>query len=204
MNFMSNYNNTNPILIGIDHGYGNIKTAHCCFKTGVAAYDKEPTFKSNLLVYEGRYYLIGEEHKEFISDKMADIDICVLDMPLLDTRNGKDLMGTFIADLALQILSCAAQNERENIKKRKAEGIAAAKARGVKFGRPEKEVPDDFGKIVHAWEQKRLPFEKVLNQCNMSEAMFYRRLREYRLLKRRKTEIITAMCISKKISQMVL
>ena len=97
----------------------------------------------------------------------------------------------------LQILSFVAQSERENIKKRQAEGIAAAKARGVKFGRPEKEVPDDFGKIVHAWEQKRLPFEKVLNQCNMSEAMFYRRLREYRLLKRRKTEIITAMCISK-------
>ena len=81
MNFMSNYNNynnTNPIIIGIDHGYGNIKTAHCCFKTGVAAYDKEPTFKSNLLVYEGRYYLIGEEHKEFISDKMADIDYYIL------------------------------------------------------------------------------------------------------------------------------
>lgn len=78
MNFMNNYNNTNPIIIGIDHGYGNIKTAHCCFKTGVAAYDKEPTFKSNLLVYEGRYYLIGEEHKEFISDKMTDNDYYIL------------------------------------------------------------------------------------------------------------------------------
>ena len=78
MNFMNNYNNTNPIIIGIDHGYGNIKTAHCCFKTGVAAYDKEPTFKSNLLIYEGRYYLIGEEHKEFISDKMTDSDYYIL------------------------------------------------------------------------------------------------------------------------------
>ena len=77
MNFMNNYN-TNPIIIGIDHGYGNIKTAHCCFKTGVAAYDKEPTFKSNLIVYEGRYYLIGEEHKEFISDKMTDNDYYIL------------------------------------------------------------------------------------------------------------------------------
>lgn len=77
MNFTNNYN-TNPIIIGIDHGYGNIKTAHCCFKTGVAAYDKEPTFKGNLLVYEGRYYLIGEEHKEFISDKMADSDYYIL------------------------------------------------------------------------------------------------------------------------------
>lgn len=76
MNFMNN--NTNPIIIGIDHGYGNIKTAPCCFKTGVAAYDKEPTFKSNLLIYEGRYYLIGEEHKEFISDKMTDSDYYIL------------------------------------------------------------------------------------------------------------------------------
>ena len=75
MNFT---NNTNPIIIGIDHGYGNIKTVHCCFKTGVAAYDKEPTFKSNLLVYEGKYYLIGEKHKEFVSDKMTDIDYYIL------------------------------------------------------------------------------------------------------------------------------
>ena len=78
MNFMNNNYSNNPIIIGIDHGYGNIKTAHCCFKTGVAAYDKEPTFKSNLLVYEGRYYLIGEEHKEFISDKMTDSDYYIL------------------------------------------------------------------------------------------------------------------------------
>ncbi len=71
-------NNNNPIIIGIDHGYGNIKTAHCCFKTGVAACDKEPTFKSNLLIYDGRYYTIGEEHKEFISDKMTDSDYYIL------------------------------------------------------------------------------------------------------------------------------
>lgn len=110
------------------------------------------------------------------------VDICVIDMPLLDTRNGKDLMGTFIADLVLQILSFVAQSERENIKKRQAEGIAAAKVKGVKFGRPEKEIPNDFGNIVKAWEQKRLPFSEVLKICNMSEATFYRRLREYRLL----------------------
>lgn len=75
MTFM---NNTSPIVIGIDHGYGNIKTAHCCFKTGVACYDKEPTFKSNLLVYNGKYYIIGEEHKEFISEKMMDEDYYIL------------------------------------------------------------------------------------------------------------------------------
>ena len=118
-----------------------------------------------------------------ILTKDIGVDICVIDMPLLDTRNGKDLMGTFIADLVLQILSFVAQSERENIKKRQAEGIAAAKAKGVKFGRPEKDIPDDFGKIIKAWEQKRLPFTEVLKLCNMSEATFYRRLREYRLVK---------------------
>ena len=117
-----------------------------------------------------------------ILTKDIGIDICVIDMPLLDTRNGKDLMGTFIADLVLQILSFVAQSERENIKKRQAQGIAAAKAKGVRFGRPEKDIPDDFGKIIEEWEQKRLPFSEVLKLCNMSEATFYRRLREYRLL----------------------
>lgn len=131
---------------------------------------------------------LGRNYEEIqnqwrILTKEIGIDICVLDMPLLDTRNGKDLMGTFIADLVLQILSFVAQSERENIKKRQAEGIAAAKARGVKFGRPEKEAPDDFGRIVKAWEQKKLSFADVLEKCNMSEATFYRRLREYRLLR---------------------
>ncbi|MCM1193011.1 MAG: recombinase family protein [Butyrivibrio sp.] len=130
---------------------------------------------------------LGRNYEEIqkqwrILTKEIGIDICVLDMPLLDTRNGKDLMGTFIADLVLQILSFVAQSERENIKKRQAEGIAAAKARGVKFGRPEKETPDDFGKIVREWEQKKLSFADVLEKCNMSEMTFYRRLREYRLL----------------------
>ena len=131
---------------------------------------------------------LGRNYEEIqkqwrVLTKEIGIDICVIDMPLLDTRNGKDLMGTFIADLVPQILSFVAQSERENIKKRQAEGIAAAKAKGVKFGRPEKAVPDDFGKIVKAWEQKKLPLAEVLRQCNMSEATFYRRLREYRLLR---------------------
>ena len=123
-----------------------------------------------------------------ILTKDIGIDICVIDMPLLDTRNGKDLMGTFIADLVLQILSFVAQSERENIKKRQAQGIAAAKAKGVKFGRPEKDIPDDFGKIIKEWEQKRLTFAKVLKLCNMSEATFYRRVREYRLVNDEKTK----------------
>ena len=102
---------------------------------------------------------LGRNYEEIqkqwrILTKETGIDICVLDMPLLDTRNGKDLMGTFIADLVLQILSFVAQSERENIRRRQSEGIAAAKAKGIRFGRPEKEVPDDFGRIVRKWEQK--------------------------------------------------
>ena len=136
---------------------------------------------------------LGRNYEEIqkqwrVLTKDIGVDICVLDMPLLDTRNGKDLMGTFIADLVLQILSFVAQSERENIKKRQAEGIAAAKAKGVKFGRPEKPVPDNFEKMVKAWEQKKLPFVEVLKQCNMSEATFYRRLREYRLMRGMKSD----------------
>ena len=130
---------------------------------------------------------LGRNYEEIqtqwrVLTKDIGVDICVIDMPLLDTRNGKDLMGTFIADLVLQILSFVAQSERENIKKRQAEGIAAAKLRGVKFGRPEKAVPDEFKSLVKEWEQKRLTLGQVLEKCNMSEATFYRRLREYRLV----------------------
>lgn len=130
---------------------------------------------------------LGRNYEEIqkqwrIITKEKNVDVCVIDMPLLDTRQGKDLMGTFIADLVLQILSFVAQSERENIKKRQAEGIAAAKAKGVRFGRPEKDVPGNFAAIIKLWEQKKLPLSEVLKQCNMSEATFYRRLREYRLL----------------------
>lgn len=108
------------------------------------------------------------------------VDISVIDMPLLDTRGGKDLMGTFIADLVLQILSFVAQTERENIRKRQAQGIAAAKARGVKFGRPAKEAPGDFEEIVEDWEQGRITRGEALRRCGMSESTFYRRVREMR------------------------
>ena len=134
---------------------------------------------------------LGRNYEEIqrqwrVLTKDIGIDICVIDMPLLDTRNGKDLMGTFIADLVLQILSFVAQSERENIKKRQAQGIAAAKAKGVKFGRPEKSVPDDFPRLIRDWEKNKLSFSDLLNRCNMSEATFYRRLREYRLINKKK------------------
>ena len=129
----------------------------------------------------GRNYEEIQKQWRFLT-KETGVDICVIDMPLLDTGNGKDLMGTFIADLVLQILSFVAQNERENNKKRQAEGIAAAKARGVPFGRSTAAAPDDFAKIVKAWEKKQLSIAEVLEQCNMSDYTFYRHLREHRLL----------------------
>ena len=113
--------------------------------------------------------------------KEIGIDICVLDMPLLDTRNGRDLMGTFIADLVLQILSFVAENERENIRKRQEQGIAAAKKRGVRFGRPEVPMPDNFSEIIKKWEKGQITFDDAIQECNMSQATFYRRLRKYRI-----------------------
>lgn len=141
--------------------------------------------KSGDLLYVLSIDRLGRNYEDILAGwrvltKEIGADICVIDMPLLDTRNGKDLMGTFIADLVLQILSFVAQNERENIKKRQAQGIAAAKAKGVKFGRPEIAVPHNFDSIVRAWEQKQIPFSMATKQCNMSEATFYRKLRQYR------------------------
>ncbi len=112
--------------------------------------------------------------------KDIGIDICVLDMPLLDTRNGKDLMGTFIADLVLQILSFVAQNERESIHRRQEQGIAAAKAKGVHLGRPRAKMPKDFPQIVQAWERRQIPLDEAISHCDISESTFYRRLRDYR------------------------
>lgn len=125
----------------------------------------------------GRNYLEIQEQWRILT-KEKGIDICIIDMPLLDTRNGKDLTGIFIADLVSQILSFVAQNERENIRKRQAQGIAVAKAQGVKFGRPEIMLPENFGELVREWEKKRLPLSEVLNVCKISEATFYRKLRE--------------------------
>ncbi|MDR0616984.1 MAG: recombinase family protein [Synergistaceae bacterium] len=120
-----------------------------------------------------------------ILTKERGIDIAVIDMPLLDTRRGKDLMGTFIADLVLQILSFVAQNERENIRKRQAEGIAAAKARGISFGRPVKKPPENFGFLIRQWERGNLPITELLSQSGLKEATFYRRLRELRLTRKK-------------------
>ena len=92
---------------------------------------------------------------------------------LLDTRNGKDLIGTFIADLVLQILSFVAHSERENIRKRQAEGIAAAKNRGVKFGRPERPLPDNFNQVHQDWRNKKMTLQQAANACEMPVGTFY-------------------------------
>ena len=117
--------------------------------------------------------------------KERSVDIAVIDMPLLDTRNGKDLMGTFIADLVLQILSFVAHSERDSIKKRQAEGIAAARARGVRFGRPTIKPPENFAAVVKQWERGKLPIEQALEQTGLKPATFYNRLREHRRNKKK-------------------
>ncbi|MCR5782185.1 MAG: recombinase family protein [Clostridia bacterium] len=110
--------------------------------------------------------------------KEIGADICVIDTPLLDTRPYKDLLGTFISDLFLAVLSFVAENERDNIRKRQAEGIRAAKLRGVRFGRPKKPLPPDFPDMVSLWEKKQLPLEDILQRCGISESTFYRRIRD--------------------------
>ncbi len=142
--------------------------------------------KSGDLLYILSIDRLGRNYEEIqnqwrVLTKEIGADICVIDMPLLDTRQGKDLMGTFIADLVLQILSFVAQSERENIRKRQLQGIAAAKAKGVRFGRPEKEIPSEFISLIRKWEQKKITLAEILNRCQISESTFYRRLRKVRI-----------------------
>ena len=124
------------------------------------------------------YEEIQEQWRYLVREK--GVDIAVIDLPLLDTRNGKDLMGTFLADIVLQVLSFVAQNERENIRKRQAQGIAAAKAKGVRFGREAIAMPDNFPDVVKRWEKGEIRFDEALRQTQLKETTFYRRLREYR------------------------
>ncbi len=149
--------------------------------------------KKDNLLYIKSIDRLGRNYEEILQQwriltKEKGVDIVVLDMPLLDTRRGKDLMGTFLSDIVLQVLSFVAENERTNIRQRQAEGIAAAKARGVKFGRPSVVPPEDFANIVAAWEKRQIDFGEAILRCNMSESTFYRRLREHRLLRGVKRE----------------
>ena len=126
----------------------------------------------------GRNYVeIQEQWRILTKDK--GVDIIVMDMPLLNTRNGKDLLGTFIADLVLQILSFVAQTERENIKTRQAQGIAAAKLRGVRFGRTKKPLPNNFVNVYHSWKQGKLTCVAAAKACGMPLSTFRRKAELY-------------------------
>ena len=141
--------------------------------------------RKNDLLYIKSIDRLGRNYSEILEQwriltKERGVDIVVLEMPLLDTRRGKDLMGTFLSDIVLQVLSFVAENERSNIKQRQAEGIAAAKARGIQFGRPKIEMPDNFMQLVSQWENKKIRLSYVLEVCRISKSTFYRRLNQCR------------------------
>ena len=126
---------------------------------------------------------LGRDYREILEQwrfltKEKGVDIVVLDMPLLDTRRGKDLMGTFLSDIVLQVLSFVAENERANIRQRQAEGIAAAKARGVRFGRPPRPLPENFHSLHRAWRAKTMTLRQAAGACGLPVATFYSKARK--------------------------
>ena len=128
----------------------------------------------------GRNYKEIQNQWRYLTEEKG-VDICVIDMPLLDTRRYKDLLGTFISDIVLQILSFVAESERDNIRKRQAQGISSAKAKGVRFGRPETQVPENFPKMVKRWREDKISLNSLLETCKISRATFYRRVREQKI-----------------------
>ena len=140
--------------------------------------------KKDDLLYIKSIDRLGRNYEEILQQwriltKEKGVDIVVLDMPLLDTRRGKDLMGTFLSDIVLQVLSFVAENERTNIKQRQAEGIAAARARGVRFGRPPLPLPENFYEVHKAWRSKKITLKQAAAACNMSVGTFYGKARKF-------------------------
>ena len=130
------------------------------------------------LLYVKSIDRLGRNYSEILEQwrmltKEKGVDIAVLDMPLLDTRRGKDLMGTFLSDIVLQVLSFVAENERDNIRQRQAEGIAAAKARGVRFGRPPLPLPANFHMLHQAWRGQKITLRQAARACGMPTGTFY-------------------------------
>ena len=127
------------------------------------------------LLYVKSIDRLGRNYSEILEQwrmltKEKGVDIAVLDMPLLDTRRGKDLMGTFLSDIVLQVLSFVAENERDNIRQRQAEGIAA---RGVRFGRPPLPLPDNFHMLHQAWRGQKITLRQAARACGMPTGTFY-------------------------------
>lgn len=140
--------------------------------------------KKDDLLYIKSIDRLGRNYEEILQQwriltKEKGVDIVVLDMTLLDTRRGKDLMGTFLSDIVLQVLSFVAENERTNIKQRQAEGIAAAKAQGIKFGRPPLPLPDNFYEVHKAWRSKKITLKQAAEACNMPIGTFYGKARKF-------------------------
>lgn len=140
--------------------------------------------KKDDLLYLKSIDRLGRNYEEILEQwrvltKEKRVDIVVLDMPLLDTRRGKDLMGTFLSDVVLQVLSFVAENERANIRQRQAEGIAAAKARGVQFGRPRQPLPDNFAEICTLWRDGSLTGAAAAKLCGMALSSFRYRAQQY-------------------------
>ena len=140
--------------------------------------------KKDDLLYIKSIDRLGRNYEEILQQwriltKEKGVDIVVLDMPLLDTRRGKDLMGTFLSDIVLQVLSFVAENEHTNIKQRQAEGIAAAKAQGIKFGRPPLPLPDNFYEVHKAWRSKKITLKQAAAACNMPVGTFYGKARKF-------------------------
>lgn len=140
--------------------------------------------KKDDLLYIKSIDRLGRNYEEILQQwriltKDKGIDIVVLDMPLLDTRRGKDLMGTFLSDIVLQVLSFVAENERTNIRQRQAEGIAAAKAKGVRFGRPPKTLPDNFHRIYQQWRSGKITGIAAAKACEMPMSTFRYRAKIY-------------------------
>jgi len=125
---------------------------------------------------------LGRNYEEILEQwriltKERGADIVVLDMPLLDTRRGKDLMGTFLSDIVLQVLSFVAENERTNIRQRQAEGIRAAKERGVRFGQPPRPLPEGFDLFRRAWREGEMSLREAASACGLAKSTFYEAVR---------------------------
>ena len=140
--------------------------------------------KTDDLLYIKSIDRLGRNYEEIqnqwrILTKDKKVDIVVLDMPLLDTRRGKDLVGTFLSDIVLQVLSFVAENERSNIRQRQAEGIAAAKARGVRFGRPPATLPENFHQVYQQWKSGKITGLEAARMCNMPMSTFRYRAEIY-------------------------
>lgn len=140
--------------------------------------------KKDDLLYIKSIDRLGRNYEETLQQwkvltKEKGVDIVVLDMPLLDTRRGKDLMGTFLSDIVLQVLSFVAENERTNIRQRQAEGIAAAKAKGIRFGRPPKPLPKNFYNVYQRWKQGEITGTAAAKECRMPLSTFRYRAEVY-------------------------